>query len=167
MCWLRSPARGAGGTLAGLHWAPWKLSLQRRTYLTSYSKSPAHEQLPFREHVCSPHNGYIVLYCDILIQIHSLYIHTILSRKFSRPEYWSGLPSLSPGDLPNPGIEPGSPALQADSLPAELSGKPFIILFTQIIHKKQTKTCQPYSTHSALKSAVVRTNSWHTRAGIE
>ena len=40
----------------------------------------------------------------------------------SRQEYWSGLPCLSPGDLLNPGIEPGSPALQADSLPAELSG---------------------------------------------
>ena len=35
---------------------------------------------------------------------------------FSRQEYWSGLPCPSPGDLPNPGIEPGSPALQADSL---------------------------------------------------
>ena len=34
--------------------------------------------------------------------------------------YWSGLPFPSPGDLPNPGIEPGSPALQADSLPTEL-----------------------------------------------
>ena len=39
---------------------------------------------------------------------------------FSRQEYWSGLPFPSPGDLPNPGIEPGSPALQADSLPTEL-----------------------------------------------
>ena len=36
----------------------------------------------------------------------------------SRQEYWSGLPFLSPGDLPNPGIEPGSPALQADALPS-------------------------------------------------
>ena len=35
---------------------------------------------------------------------------------FSRHEYWSGLPIPFPGDLPNPGIEPGSPALQADSL---------------------------------------------------
>ena len=39
-------------------------------------------------------------------------------------EYWSGSPIPSPGDLPNPGIEPESPALQADSLPAELPGKP-------------------------------------------
>ena len=39
---------------------------------------------------------------------------------FSRQEYWSGLPFPSPGDLPSPGIEPGSPALQADSLPTEL-----------------------------------------------
>ena len=37
-----------------------------------------------------------------------------LSMGFSRQEYWSGLPCLPPGDLPEPGIEPGSPALQAD-----------------------------------------------------
>ena len=39
-----------------------------------------------------------------------------LSMEFWRQEYWSGLPFPSPGELPNPGIEPGSPALQADSL---------------------------------------------------
>jgi len=39
-------------------------------------------------------------------------------------EYWSGYPVPSPVDLPNPGIKPGSPALQVDSLPTELSGKP-------------------------------------------
>ena len=39
---------------------------------------------------------------------------------FSRQEYWGGLPFPSPGDLPNLGIEPASPALQADSSPAEL-----------------------------------------------
>ena len=44
----------------------------------------------------------------------------------SRPEYWTGEPFPSPGDLPDPGIKPGSPALQADSLPAELQGKPFL-----------------------------------------
>ena len=38
---------------------------------------------------------------------------------FSRQEYWSGLLFPSPGDLPNPGIKPGSPALQADALPSE------------------------------------------------
>ena len=38
---------------------------------------------------------------------------------FYRQEYWSGLPFPSPEDLPNPGIEPGSPTLQADSLPSE------------------------------------------------
>ena len=49
---------------------------------------------------------------------------TIQSMKFSRPEYWSTQPFLSPGDLPNPRIEPRSPALQEDSLPAEPQGKP-------------------------------------------
>ena len=43
---------------------------------------------------------------------------------FSRQEYWSGVPLPSPGDFPNPGIEPGSPALQVDSLPSEPPGKP-------------------------------------------
>ena len=43
---------------------------------------------------------------------------------FSRQEYWSGLPCPPPGDLPNPGMEPRSPALQVDSLPAEPQGKP-------------------------------------------
>ena len=47
-----------------------------------------------------------------------------LSVGFSRQEYWSGLPFPSPGDLPCPGTEPGSPALQADSLPLAPPGKP-------------------------------------------
>ena len=51
-----------------------------------------------------------------------------LSIRFPRQEYWSGLPLLSPEDLPNPGIKPESPALQADSLPTELRGKPHINL---------------------------------------
>ena len=45
------------------------------------------------------------------------------SMEFSRQEYWSGLPFPSPGDLPNPGIEPRSPALQADTLSSEPPGK--------------------------------------------
>ena len=62
-----------------------------------------------------------------------------LSMGFSRQEYWSGLPFPSPGDHPKPGIEPGSPALQADSLPTELQGKlPFFIGKHK---KKQTKKC--------------------------
>ena len=46
-----------------------------------------------------------------------------LSMGFSRQEYWCGLLSPSPGDLPNPGIEPRAPALQVDSLPSEPPGK--------------------------------------------
>ena len=44
--------------------------------------------------------------------------------EFSRQEYWSGLPFSSPEDLPDPGIESRSPALQADTLPSELPEKP-------------------------------------------
>ena len=45
------------------------------------------------------------------------------SMEFSRQEYWSGLSFPSPGDLPNPGIKPGSPSLQADALLSEPPGK--------------------------------------------
>ena len=47
---------------------------------------------------------------------------------FSRQEYWFGLPFPSSGNLPDPGIKPGSPTLQPDSLPTELPGKPNIYL---------------------------------------
>ena len=49
--------------------------------------------------------------------------HAPPSMGFSRQEYWSGLPFPSPEDLPNPGVEPGSPALLADALPSEPPGK--------------------------------------------
>ena len=47
----------------------------------------------------------------------------LLSMEFSRQEYWIGLPCLPPGDLPDPGIKPGSLTLQADSLLSEPPGK--------------------------------------------
>ena len=51
-------------------------------------------------------------------------LQALLSVGFPRQEYWSGLPFPPPGDLPNPGIKPGSLALQADSSPTEPSGQP-------------------------------------------
>ena len=61
-------------------------------------------------------------------------------------EYWSGYPIPSPADLPNPGIEPGSPALQSDSLSTELSGKPL----DEEPHK-----------------SLSRINSWHCSPNLE
>ena len=57
-----------------------------------------------------------------------------LSMEFSRQEYWSSLPIPLPGDLPNPGIEPGSLALQAKSLPSEPPGKSNFNLQSLLIH---------------------------------
>ena len=61
---------------------------------------------------------------DSFMILWSIAYQAPLSMGFSREEYWSGLPFPTPGDLPNPGIEPRSPRLQADSLPAEPQGKP-------------------------------------------
>jgi len=48
--------------------------------------------------------------------------------EFSKQEYWSWLPFCSPGDLPDPGIKPGSPALKVDSLPSEPLEKPLFVI---------------------------------------
>ena len=55
------------------------------------------------------------------------------SMGFSRQECWSGLPFPSPGDLPDPGIKPGSPALRADALPSEPLGNLIKYRFEHII----------------------------------
>ena len=69
---------------------------------------------------------------------------------FSRQEYWNGLTFPSPGDLPDPGTEPGSPALQADSLLTELRGKPYCALYFHI---------------SYLSSKNLNESSWHVFEG--
>ena len=69
------------------------------------------------------------------LQPHGLYIahQAPLSLEFSREEYWSGLPFPIPKDLPDPGIKPRSPALQADSLPSEPPGKSLVSCSTSTI----------------------------------
>ena len=62
--------------------------------------------------------------CPALCSPMTIACQTPPSIGFFRQKYWSGLPFPSPGDLPNPGIEPRSLALQADSLPCEPPGKP-------------------------------------------
>ena len=61
-----------------------------------------------------------------MLRPHGLFVarQTPLAIGFSKQECWSGLPFSSSGDLPDPGIELGSPAWQVDSLPTELPGKP-------------------------------------------
>ena len=69
-----------------------------------------------------------------------------LSMGFSRQEHWSGLAFPSPGDLPNPGIEPGSPALQADALSSEPPGKPKLVE----VSLKKLKIELPFSSVQSL-----------------
>ena len=72
------------------------------------------------------HGGMCVLRCDWLFATPRTVAHQApLSMGFSRQEYWSGLPFLPPGDIPDPGIKPtspGSPAPQVDSLPLNCQG---------------------------------------------
>ena len=68
--------------------------------------------------------GFIAKSCSTLATPLTVGRQASLSMGFSRQEHWSGLPSPTPGDLPNPEIKPRSPALQKDSLPSEPPGKP-------------------------------------------
>ena len=68
--------------------------------------------------------GLVTKPCPTLAILWTIAHQAPLYMGFSRQEYWSGVSFPSLGDLPNPGIEPRSSALQADSLPTELPGKP-------------------------------------------
>ena len=73
--------------------------------------------------------------------------------EFPRQEYWTGLPFPSPAYLPNPGIEPVTPALQADSLPSEPPGKPILSVTTMFSH-----TCiipLTFSVHGILQARIL------------
>ena len=78
-----------------------------------------------------------------------------LSMGFPRQEYWSGLPFPFPEDLPNPGIKPGSPALQVDSLPLEPPGKPIGKVLSSLVplepamfpSSTRQKGCAPFHQH--------------------
>ena len=80
------------------------------------------EKLPSMKLVFKKYS--VVQSCPILCNPMDCSLQAPLSMEFSRQEYRSGLPFPSPGDLPDPGIEPGTPALQADSLPSEPPEKP-------------------------------------------
>ena len=68
--------------------------------------------------------GLVTKSCLTLMTAQTVALQAPLSIGISRQEYWSRWPFPFPGDLPDPGIEPWSPALQADSLPTELQEKP-------------------------------------------
>ena len=72
------------------------------------------------------------------------------SMRLSMQEYWSRLLSPPPGDLPNPGIKPRSPILQADSLPSEPSGKPAINIQNIIYYNLHIYICSCGLTNSSI-----------------
>ena len=85
-----------------------------------------------------------------------------LSMEFSRQEYWSGLPFPSPGDLPNPGIEPGSLTLQAVSLLCEPPGKPsHTLMCTQISQGSCYNSFDSVALDGALDSASLTSFKWY------
>ena len=78
-----------------------------------------HREYSFKASQCGG-GGLVAKSCPTLATSLTIAFQVSLSMEFSRQEYWSGLPFPSPGDLPSPGIEPGSPTLQADPLLTEL-----------------------------------------------
>ena len=97
----------------------WRVSILQQIRQTCSVK-----QRVFWTAVCCLFVGLVTKLCPTLVTPWTVACQAPLPMGFSRQEYWSGLPFLSPGDHPNPGIEPESPALQTDSLLTELWGKP-------------------------------------------
>ena len=130
--WLILAHKGSGSYAhLFLLWVPDPLEL----FLTKFEEAlTLNPDSTIRSYGVSPHND-----MKMRLWFHnvkSLWLHVQLfgtpwvgdcqappSMGFSRHEYWNGSPFPSPGDLPDPGIEPGSPTLQADSLPSEPPGK--------------------------------------------
>ena len=75
--------------------------------------------------------GLVTKLCLTLVTPWNVACQAPLSMGFSRQKYWSGLLFPSPGDLPDPGIEPRSPALKTDSLATEQQGKPLVYIFNE------------------------------------
>ena len=71
---------------------------------------------------------------QLFVTLWTVAYQALLSMGFSRQEYWSGLPFPSPGDLPDPGIEPRSPTLQADALTSEPPGKLLLTVLPEFSH---------------------------------
>ena len=81
--------------------------------------------------------------------------------EFSRPEYWSGQPFPSPGDLLNPGIKPRLPTLQADSLPVEPQGKPLDSLSVRkILHRKGEESVGDEGEGGRQLLSLLHSGSW-------
>ena len=82
---------------------------------------------------------------------------------FSRQEYWSGLPFPSPGDLPDPGIKPRSPALEADALTSEPPGKPDRNIPDQIFQNSNESF--PWEVRICMGEVVLVVKNPHANAG--
>ena len=86
------------------------------------------------QYISYTHGGLVAKLCLTLVTPWTIACQVPLSSRFSRQEHWSGLLFPSPGGLPDPGIEHGSPALQTDCLLTELQGKPYHIHNIYYIH---------------------------------
>ena len=88
--------------------------------------------------------------CDSFVTPWTVACQAPLSMGFPRQEYWSGLPLSSPGDLPNPGIKPASPALAGEFFTAEPPGKPICHSYTNL--QNSWNTMFPWLTFSWINS---------------
>ena len=95
-------------------------SLSSFTFIKSFPSFSLVSAIKVVSSACGAGGGLVAKSCLTIATPWTVACQALLSMGFSRQEYWSGLPFPSPGDLPNPGIKPRSPAFQVDSLPTEL-----------------------------------------------
>ena len=110
--------------------------------------------------MCTTHSSCLSL-CDLMDCIPPL------SMEFSKQEHWSGLPFPSPGDILDPGNEPGSPALQADSLLSGPPGKPLVALNTKYLELNWgylRLNSSSFVSHSIIFCHILKQERWSPRS---
>ena len=132
----------AGGTIPGCLWG------KRKNHADMGSLSEKKSECPLLTHV------------QLFLTPWTIAHQAPLSRGFSRQEYWSGLLFPSPGDLPDPGIKPGSPILQADSSPSEPSRWTSRLSWYKDVAKKLLLLSSKSQFHFTLQPRMIQKVKW-------
>ena len=105
---------------------------------------------------------YSLSHIQLLLAPWTVAFQAPLSMGFPRQEYLSGLPCPSPGDLPDPGIEPKPPALQADSLPSEPPGKLrlWVLVTVKSLFSLFSGRCCTFSSSHNLRARIPPLPMW-------
>ena len=148
--WTLGVGDGQGGLVCCSSWGHKELDM---TEWLNWTDAYAYTCIHIHKHVCAQSFSHVQLFATPW----TIAVRLLCPQEFSRQEYWSSLPCPPPGDIPNLGIEPRTPTLQADSLPSEPPGKPIHThthTYTHIYRLTHISTCTHTNTYIQRKKII-------------